>query len=133
MLKALALLNLLIFGGLLPCTDACASDALYRYAPVAGWVLPATPDYDAPEPAGQVSSGKWTLALDRQINAPAAGDDTYQYSATKVLNDTGVEARSQIDLEVDPTYQTIDIHFLRLRRGGGTIDASPTARITALP
>jgi len=52
MLKPFALLNLLVVAVLLPFAEASSNDALYRDAPVAGWVLPATPDYDAPEPAG---------------------------------------------------------------------------------
>jgi hypothetical protein len=112
---------------------AWADDALYRFAPAGGWVLAATPEYGAPEPAGQTSNGSWFLALDRQINVTADGDDAYQYVAVKVSSAAGVEEKSQINLQVDPSYQTIDIHFLRVRRGATSIDARPDARITALP
>src|SRR5689334_19582244 len=66
--------------------DARAADALYRFAPAGGWVLGATPDYEAPAPAGETTGGSWLLALDRQVNVTTTGDDAYQYVAIKVLN-----------------------------------------------
>jgi hypothetical protein len=106
---------------------------VYRFAPAGGWVLPTTPEYSAPEPEGQTSNGSWLLALDRQINVTANGDDAYQYVAVRVSSAAGVEEESQFNLQVDPSYQTVDIHFLRVRRGDMSIDARPDARITALP
>jgi transglutaminase-like putative cysteine protease len=117
----------------LPLPRAWAADAAYRFAPAGNWVLPATPEYSAPEPAGETSDGTWLIALDRQINVTANGNDAYQYLAVRVSIAAGVERESQIDLEVDPSYQTIDIHFLRVRRGDTSIDARQDARITVLP
>ena len=124
---------LALLSAVLRWSDAPAAQEIYRFAPAPQWVMGATPDYNAPEPTGQTSNGSWLLALDRQINVTAAGDDRYQYVVTKVATEAGIEEQSQINLDVDPSYQTVDIHFLRVRRGATSIDARATARITALP
>ncbi len=124
---------LTLFISALCLSRAWGADSVYRFAPAGGWVLSAKPDYDAPEPTGETSNGSWLLALDRQINVTASGDDSYEYVAVRVSSAAGIEEESQINLKVDPAYQSIDIHFLRLRRGATSIDARPGARITALP
>jgi transglutaminase-like putative cysteine protease len=113
--------------------QAAGSDgSLYRFASAARWVEPVTPEYDAPLPSGGVSDGTWNLLLDRQINFTADGDDYYQHSATKVISTSGVDERSQIDITVDPTFQTLTLNSIRVIRQGRAIDQQPVARITAL-
>ncbi len=111
-----------------------AAEALYRFAPVGSWVTPAQASYTAAEPTDKTTGGSWILLLDQQINVTAAGDDSYQHVAAKILNDTGVEAQSQVDLRLDPAFQTLDMHFVRVIRDGKTvIDARRAAKITVLP
>ena len=112
---------------------AGSGEALYRFAPVPGWVHVATPEYGAPVPASGVADGAWDLLLDRQTNLNPDGDDFYHHQATLVTNASGVDERSQIDVEVDPSYQTLTLHTLRVVRQGRVIDQKPRARVTALP
>ena len=107
--------------------------SLYRFAAAPAWVNSATPDYAAHHPAGEVSGGSWFLMFDRQINVDTQGDDAYSHVAIKILNTAAVDERSQINLHVDPAYQTLVIHSLRVVRNGAQINARDTARITALP
>jgi hypothetical protein len=107
--------------------------SLYRFAPTASWVKPATAQYDASLPSEGVSNGSWGLLFDRQINVTTAGDDFYVHSANRVVSSSGVDERSQVDVVVDPTYQRLDIHSLRVMRQGRTIDLRRGSRITALP
>jgi transglutaminase-like putative cysteine protease len=107
--------------------------SLYRFAPTASWVKPATAEYGASLPSEGVSNGSWRLLFDRQINVTTAGDDFYVHSATRVISSSGVDERSQIDVVVDPTYQRLDIHSLRVMRQDRTIDLRRGSRITALP
>jgi transglutaminase-like putative cysteine protease len=114
-----------------PRTEADA--ALYRYAAPGAWVDRITLDHETTVPAGDAADGVWYLLLDRQVDVLPNGDDAYRHVALKLLNADGVEGSSQIDLVVDPTYQSLTLHSLRLVREGKVIDARPSARITALP
>lgn len=106
---------------------------LYRFAPPAAWVDLASlavkrSDAAAENPNASVSA----LFFDRQINVTATGDEYYQHLATRVLNATGVADYSQLDFVVDPSFQTLDIHWLRVIRDGVAVDQRETARITEL-
>ncbi len=110
-----------------------SGESLYRFAPVASWVKPVAAEYDAPLPSGGVQNGKWHLLFDRQINVTAEGDDHYLHSAVKVTSSSGVDSLSQVDITVDPTRQSLDIHSIRVVRAGRIMEQRREARITALP
>ena len=110
-----------------------SGESLYRFSSAPGWIKPISAEYEAPLPASGVSDGTWELLLDRQINVTAAGDDYYQHSATKLVNASGVDQRSQIDITVDPTFQSLNLNSIRVIRQGRAIDQKPLARITVLP
>jgi transglutaminase-like putative cysteine protease len=112
---------------------AAADSSLYRFAPVPRWVSRVAAENAAPPPAGGVSDGAWDLLLDRQFNLTADGDDYYQHSAVQVTNAAGVDERSQIDIDVDPTFQTLSLNSIRVVRQGRVIDQRPVARVTAVP
>lgn len=107
--------------------------SLYRYAPAGAWVDSITPDYSANVVEGDAVDGLWYLLIDRQYDVRRAGDDRYFHVATMLVNAEGVAEGSQINLEVDPTYQTLSLHSLQVVRQGKIIDQRQTARITALP
>ncbi len=113
------------------------SPPLYRVTARAPWITVATPEYAASDPgdgaADSAEDGSWFLLIDRQISVTAAGDDDYEHLAVKALTTQGVENQAQINLSVDPTYQTLDIHSIRVVRSGRAIEQSATARMTALP
>lgn len=121
-----------LFLTVLPGAAAWAAD-LYRFAPPAAWIGQQTPDYTAPEPQGSTANGTYFLVVDRQSNITDIGDDSYAHIATRVSSEAAVSDESSISLQVDPLYQTIDLHFLRIIRAGKAIDARKDARITALP
>lgn len=112
---------------------AGAGEPLYRFAPVPDWVQVITPDYAAPLPAGGVADGAWDLLLDRQTRVNPDGRDFYQHWATRITNASGLDQQTQIDIQVDPSFQTLTLHSLKVVRQGHVIDQKPVARITALP
>jgi transglutaminase-like putative cysteine protease len=129
------LVTVLLLGAAFAEPATCAEQAapLYRYAAAGAWVDRAVPDYDAPLPVAGGVDGLWHLLIDWQVDVRATGDDTYQHIAVKVLDASGVEDGSQFNLVVDPTYQSLRIHSLRVVRYGKIIDQQPLAKITALP
>jgi transglutaminase-like putative cysteine protease len=108
------------------------AQAYYRFATPAPWVevVDAEP---APAASPPRADSVETLLFDRQFNVTSAGDDYYQRLVTRVLNPTGVDEYSQVDLAVDPTFQSLDLHWLRIIRDGVVLDQQATARITELP
>jgi transglutaminase-like putative cysteine protease len=127
----LLVLLAILFTGVL--TQAEAAEPLHRVAPPAAWVAAATPDYDTAAPTDAGTDGSWYLLLDRQINVTSGGNDAYQHIAVKLTSKTGVEDQSQINVSIDPAFQSLDIHFLRVVRGTTRIDQIQRARITELP
>jgi transglutaminase-like putative cysteine protease len=128
------LIGALLTWGLAGVAQAAGSgEALYRFGPRPQWVREATADYGAPVPASGVPDGAWELLLDRQISVNPDGEDFYDHSAVLVTNASGVDERSQIDIEVDPNYQVLTLHAVHVVRQGRVIDQKPLARITALP
>ena len=109
------------------------SAQFYRFAAPAAWVAPIETGSPATAPTGGADASTWVQLLDRQINISETGDDFYRHIAVKVLNSVGVDDYSQIDLAVDPAFQTLDIHRLRVVRAGEIIDQQKLARITELP
>jgi len=107
--------------------------ALYRFAPLPAWVKPASVDYGASLPKDGASGGSWILLYDRQYSARDDGHDFYLHSAARITTPGGVDEQSQINLDVDPTYQRLDLHSIKVIREGHVSDQRHTARITALP
>jgi transglutaminase-like putative cysteine protease len=107
--------------------------SLYRFEKAPSWVSVANPDYDAPTPPGDQPDGAWFLMFDRQINVTAQGNDRYTHEAIKVVAADGIKTQSDIDFEVDPSFETLVIHSLHLVRGGKVIDERNLARFTTLP
>jgi tetratricopeptide (TPR) repeat protein len=118
--------------GIIPSRAAPAAP-LHRFAPAPAWVLPATADYDAPEPKGQLANGTWPLLLDRQVNVTATGDEYYVRYVQKAVNQAGLQGMGQVDLYVDPRYQGLTINAIQVVRQGKVMDAAPAARFTELP
>jgi len=71
--------------------------------------------------------------LDRQYNVRADGSDSYEHSVVKITSTGGVDEYSEINLDVDPSYETLDLHSIKVIRDGHANDQRRTARITALP
>ena len=112
--------------------DAVHGKPMYAFGAAPAWVERSTPAYEAATPAGELSQGAWYLMLDRQIDVESGGHEVYSHIALKVINDAGVKAQSQFDLDVDPSYQSLVLHSLRVVRGGQVIDQRRRARITSL-
>ena len=107
--------------------------AVHRAGAAPAWVDVMTPDYAAPVPPGDVVDSVHFLLVDRQIDVRARGDERYQHYAVRLISETGAEDRSQLTLYVDPSFQRLTLHWVRVFRDGQLSDRLASARITALP
>jgi transglutaminase-like putative cysteine protease len=126
-------IGLALSGSLAHASTTAPGGSLYTFTGLPSWVKPTSADYGAPLPSDGAADGSWDLLLDRQYNVRVDGHDTYQHSAFKITSSGGVDEYSEINLDVDPTYQSLDIHSVKVIREGRVSDQLHTARITALP
>ncbi len=106
-MRCLALIQLLggcLLAQMLPSSAAAA--ATWSVAPREGWVQDP--------PAGT------TLPLhDRQIRVTAAGDERYEHTVLPLTAQQIAEPASQMSLSLDPRFQSLLIHALKLTRAAG--------------
>jgi hypothetical protein len=106
-----------LLAGLLPCSAAAAS--AWSVAPREAWVQDP--------PAGT------TLPLhDRQIRVTAAGDERYEHTLLPLTAEQVTEQAPQVSLSLDPRFQLLVIHALKLTRAAGSAQVFNAAQIRQL-
>lgn len=99
-----------------------------RFGPVPAWVLVQAVPLDAAEPEGGLSDGSHYLLADRQVRVAGSTLTDYHHVATRAVNESGVEDVANVQIRFDPSYQTLTIHRIEVRRGGKTVSrAAPDA------
>ncbi|MBV9925557.1 MAG: DUF3857 and transglutaminase domain-containing protein [Acidobacteria bacterium] len=104
----------------LACTPASAKPN-FTVQPPPDWVQPISPPDDAEH--NQPENGLRCMLDDRQVRVTAAGSQNYNHLVEQVTTSAAVERASQLQLDFEPSYQTLVIHHVRLVRNGQTIDA----------
>src|SRR5262249_40560897 len=104
-----------------------APSAGWSTKPVPAWAVPieappATATAAAPE------NGTRYLVLDRQIRVGATVE-TSAHVAQHVTNEAGLAASSQVVIGFDPSYQSVALHYVRVRRGSDVLDRLDTKAI----
>lgn len=110
-MRRLALLKLLswcLIPGLVP-LSASAASPLWRVSPRAAWVQDAPPQAAPP-------------LRDRQIRVTPAGDDRYERTRLPLGREQTADHAAQVTIDVDPRFQGLEIHGLRLSHGADTKD-----------
>jgi len=106
-----------LIAGLLPVN--AAAEASWSVAPREAWVQGAAADAAPP-------------LHDRQIRLTAAGDDRYERTLLPLMAEQTGEHAAQLSWSVDPRFQVLVIHTLRLSRAGGNATTFSAAQIHAL-
>ncbi len=84
-------------------------------------------------PVDEIRDGVFYRLVDDQVKVSDSGKRTsYTRYIESVINQTGVESSSQINLEFDPSYQKLVLNTLFLTRNGHRIDKLQTAKISLL-
>jgi hypothetical protein len=108
-----------------------AGPATHATGPVPSWVEPVLPE-DATPPSEQVSDGLQYLLIDTQTRVDRGERVGYRHIAIKALNERGVERAANIELRFDPSYQTLTLHAIQLRREGRLIQKLGSLKIEVL-
>lgn len=94
------------------------------FSPPSAWVedlpartLPATPT------ASVVAGTEWIL-FDDQIRATAPVE-RYNRRIVRITSPAGLQNWQEIEIDFDPSYETLILHHVRIQRGNSSIDALP--------
>jgi len=111
-----------------PAAKATAADAGYSIEPIPAWVVPAVERASAPVDPSPMHY----RVVDDQIRVDAKS--VWNYSrVVRVPNDAaGLAVASQIEIEFDPSYQTLALHQLDLVRDGKRLQRLDRNRIKLL-
>jgi transglutaminase-like putative cysteine protease len=92
-------------------------------------------DFITPEtiPIDEIREGVFYQLLDTQKKvSPSEKVVSYYRYITTIINQVGVDSRSQINQNFDPTYQKLALHTLFIIRDGKRIDKLSSAKISLL-
>lgn len=93
-----------------------------RIGPVPDWVI--HDPYDAPTQPEDVfvGGGRCVLLDDTQVNLSGPERAWHGHYAERVMTTAGAERAAQFSVAFDPSCETVEIHFVRVRRGATVID-----------
>lgn len=109
--------------------DAQALD--YTIAPPPAWVESVERGEAEKSRLDQIFDGAYYLLSDSQIRLEAGQLTTYRRVASMATNEAGVGALANIEINFDPSFQTLQLHSINLIRRGQLIPklASATVRV----
>jgi transglutaminase-like putative cysteine protease len=109
-----------------------AKTAEYLIEKPPAWVTQINPDTNAELPQNKQTEGVSYLLLDRQVLIQGSSRQSYSHIAFKIQNESGLENSSNIEIRFDPSYQTLLLHSVGIRRGDKTISKLVPSAIKVL-
>ncbi|NBN77707.1 DUF3857 domain-containing protein [Microvirga tunisiensis] len=103
-----------------------------RIGPRPDWVdLAPIPEPD-PELELQVSDGVYILMIDDQKRWDGAEETVHRRRVRQVIDRSGLEAASTIQMDFDPSRETLTLNSVRIRRNGVWRDVTQDTRLEIL-
>ena len=97
--------------------------------PPPAWADGIEADLGAAAPEGRVSGGIDYVLVDRQTRVGDTTRESFRHYAKKVVNDAGLAAAGDLSIDFEPSYQTLRLHFVRVRRNGQILDRLSSRKI----
>jgi hypothetical protein len=104
----------------------------YKIEKSPAWVNLVAPDLAALLPVDKQSEGVSYLLIDRQVRIQGNDRQSYSHIAFKIQNESGLENSANIEIRFDPSYQTLLMHSVSIRRGDKTMSKLTPAGIKVL-
>lgn len=120
--RRLAVGVLLVVASLLADRRGHADTKPFVVGPEPSWIATVAPADESKEPSQQVANGLWYLLYDHQVRVEDRAQDTYSRWVQKITNESGLNAASQVDISFDPSFETLTIHSVVVRRGSEVFD-----------
>ncbi|MBW8846688.1 MAG: DUF3857 domain-containing protein [Burkholderiales bacterium] len=102
------------------------------FAPAPAWVDAQAVPLDAVAPAEGLSQGQHYLLADEQVRVVGTTQTDYHHVAVRAVNERGVEEAANVQIRFDPSYQTLTIHRIEVRRAGKTVFSVPAGSVKLL-
>lgn len=102
------------------------------FAPAPAWVAPQAVPLDAVAPIDGLSNGQHYLLADEQLKLVGGSLVSYRHIASRAVSERGVEEVASIQLRFDPSYQTLVIHRIDVKRGGRTVSSAAPGAVKLL-
>ena len=114
--------------GLLPSVVLAAE---YTIGPAPDWVIATKPGKPSEGQLSKDSDGVSYLLVDSQMRQ---GTETTRFRrvVSRALNQNGLESAANIEIEFDPSYQTLTLHSVDIVRAGRVIHKLPTAKVRVI-
>lgn len=94
------------------------------------WVVPVAIHNLEKIPQNQIQNGIYYSLVDTQVLVNQGQEPIYHYHyANHIVNQTGLENGSQLNLDYDPSYQRLKLHSLRVVRDAKSINKMSSARM----
>ena len=120
--RRLAVGVLLVVASLLADRRGHADTKPFVVGPEPSRIATVAPADESKEPSQQVANGLWYLLYDHQVRVEDRAQDTYSRWVQKITNESGLNAASQVDISFDPSFETLTIHSVVVRRGSEVFD-----------
>lgn len=88
-----------------------------RIAEPEGWVRVTEVSAKAATPSSTSNGGVQYLLFDQQVRVTPKQQSHYRHLAMQVANESGLGSASHVELNFNPAYQTLTLHFVNVRRG----------------
>lgn len=129
----LKIFSRLFFVFIVSCSFSTAYSAEIEPIPEPNWSYSTPLSFDYQVPTEQLRDGIYFLLVDSQTKVDNNGVvERFRRNARHIVNPSGVEESSQINITYDPSYQKMNLHRLRIWRDGKPIDKIATARVSIL-
>ena len=102
---------------------AQAEPPSFNVAPEPAWLSPSGPIDDAalaPDPSA--TGGREVLLYERQVSVGNGHQETFVRHVQRITNESGLQLASQVDIDFDPSFQSLTFHAIRVRRDGQVLD-----------
>lgn len=122
---------LALAGAVAGASSAPTSDAYYK-APAASWVKSTPLETVLSEAAATTEGGVAYLLMDIQASVLPKGSQRYVHWANRVLNQSGIDDESHVQIEFNPAFDRVALHSIEIWRDGRAINQLGRARETLM-
>ena len=121
---------------LILCIAPSWSDALnheIQYSETPTWVQNYSIDFNTEVPLADIEEGIYFRVVESQTrHIKASPDELYVRRALEVVSAQGMEYSSSFNIDFDPTYQTVELHEIKVVRNNQTLDKKSSANISVI-
>ncbi len=111
---------------------AFAADGFERLVskrPAPAWLTPTAVDPTAPTNDAEASGGVSSLLDETRIRLTTNGVERYERYVDKAVSAAGVESLAEVTVDIEPEFEKLELHAVRILRDGKSIDALPDASV----